>query len=85
MALSSGQAAGGAAETTNNNNDGKAVHSPLIAQSDSEHWFLFDALGTTLGLTSDVGALTDAFLYEAKRAGKNRVVTSETITDGVSN
>jgi len=42
-----------------------SVYSPLLAQFGSEHWFLGDALGTTLGLTDASGGLTDAFRYEA--------------------
>ena len=58
--------------------EGPGIYSPLVAQSGSEHWFLFDALGTTLGLTSDVGALTDAFLHEAFGTGLGRTGTTST-------
>jgi RHS repeat-associated protein len=45
--------------------EGGSVFSPLVSQLGSQHWFLFDALGTTLGLTAEGGGLSDTFLYEA--------------------
>jgi RHS repeat-associated protein len=49
-----------------------------VAQSGPEHWFLLDALGTTLGLTSNAGALTDTFLYEAFGTSLGRTGTTVT-------
>ncbi|MHB8995876.1 MAG: RHS repeat-associated core domain-containing protein [Armatimonadota bacterium] len=45
--------------------EGGSAFSPLVRQLGSQHWFLFDALGTTLGLTADGGGLSDTFRYEA--------------------
>lgn len=45
--------------------EGGGVYSPLVSQSGSQHWFLSDALGTTVGLTDGGGGLSDTFLYEA--------------------
>ena len=45
--------------------EGGSVYSPLVSQLGSQHWFLFDALGTTLGLTDEAGSSSDTFKYEA--------------------
>ncbi|MHB8995878.1 MAG: hypothetical protein ACYC63_11590 [Armatimonadota bacterium] len=45
--------------------EGGSVYSPLVSQLGSQHWFQFDALGSTLGLTDGGGGLSDAFRYEA--------------------
>jgi RHS repeat-associated protein len=55
-----------------------SIYSPLVAQSGPECWFLFDALGTTLGLTSNAGILTDTFLYETFGTGLGRTGTTAT-------
>ncbi len=54
------------------------MYSPLVSQLGSQHWFLFDALGSTLGLTVSDGSLTDTFLYEA--FGTSLVRTGATAT-----
>ncbi|MEN6642099.1 MAG: RHS repeat-associated core domain-containing protein, partial [Armatimonadia bacterium] len=58
--------------------EGGSVYSPLVSQLGSQHWFLFDALGTTLGLTDGSGGLSDAFLYEAFGTSLGRTGTTET-------
>ncbi|MBU0609763.1 MAG: hypothetical protein KKI08_17890, partial [Armatimonadetes bacterium] len=45
--------------------EGGSIYSPLVSQLGSQHWFLFDALGSTMGLTNDAGSLSDTFRYEA--------------------
>jgi len=45
--------------------EGGSVYSPLVSQLGSQHWFLSDALGSTIGLTSAAGSLTDTFKYQA--------------------
>jgi len=50
-----------------------------VSQLDEEaHWFQADALGSTLGLTTGGGGLSDTFLYEAFGTGLGRVGTTET-------
>ena len=53
-------------------------YSPLVSQLGSQHWFQFDALGTTLGLTDGSGGLSDTFLYEAFGMSLGRTGTTET-------
>jgi RHS repeat-associated protein len=55
-----------------------SIYSSLVAQSGSEHWFLFDALGTTLGITTNAGTLTDTFMYEAFGTELGRTGTTAT-------
>jgi hypothetical protein len=58
--------------------EGGSVSSPLVSQLGSQHWFLFDALGSTLGLTNEAGSLSDSFLYEAfgMSLGRTGVLTT---------
>ncbi len=58
--------------------EGPSIYSPLVAQSGSEHSFLFDALGTTIGITDEAGNLTDTFLYEAFGTSLGRTGTTAT-------
>ncbi|MEI6502902.1 MAG: hypothetical protein WCP21_17970, partial [Armatimonadota bacterium] len=58
--------------------EGGSVVSLLLAQFGSEHWFLSDALGTTLGLTGEAGSLSDTFLYEAFGTSLGRTGTTAT-------
>jgi hypothetical protein len=59
-------------------NEGSSVYSPLVSQLGSQHWQLFDALGTVLGLTSTDGSLSDSFLYEAFGTSLGRTGTTVT-------
>ncbi|MEN6301283.1 MAG: hypothetical protein ABFD96_01085, partial [Armatimonadia bacterium] len=58
--------------------EGGSVYSPLVSQLGSQHWFQFDALGTTLGLTDSGGGLSDTFRYEAFGTSLGRTGTTET-------
>ncbi|MEN6645437.1 MAG: hypothetical protein ABFE08_23585 [Armatimonadia bacterium] len=58
--------------------EGGSVYSPLVSQLGSQHWFLFDALGTTLGLTDRSGGLSDTFKCEAFGTSLGRTGVTET-------
>ncbi|MEN6643887.1 MAG: RHS repeat-associated core domain-containing protein, partial [Armatimonadia bacterium] len=58
--------------------EGGSIYSPLVSQLGSQHWFLFDALGTSLGLADEAGRLSDTFGYEAFGTSLGRTGTTET-------
>ena len=58
--------------------EGGGAYSPLVSQLGSQHWFLFDALGTTLGLAASNGSLSDMFRYEAFGTSLGRTGTTAT-------
>ena len=58
--------------------EGPSIYSPLLSHHGSDFFYLFDALGTTLGLTDSSGLLTDTFLYDAFGNALNR--TGSTVT-----
>jgi len=58
--------------------EGGSVYSSLVSQLGSQHWFLSDARGSTVGLTGDGGTLSDTFENDFFGTDLGRVGTTNT-------